>query len=581
MTPPRRWALAWVTAVLSVVGVACSDPPPSQETLNHHIEVDLSQAWSKAPWAPSRDATGRAQRNPERVELEAAFTLPSAWVGHGSALLIDGLSWRADVSVNGRDLGSSFGGPGTRVVSLGDSLRTGENLIRVVVDGRGEASALIAGTKETSAVVRTAPRLLLRPKGGLINATARLTPSGVQLVAHTAVAHPGASVRFEAWRDGVRVADWGEAPLEGNEARLVAGAWSGPLWPEPGALFFLRATLYGADQQQVDAAAWRTALRRFELTDGSTMLNGQPHRLLGLRKHNAGFTVGLEALSSAGLNLVEFHGEIPTRADLAAADELGVALAVLPRCDGRIQATRDAVLEAATELSRQDADILAPLSHAPSVLLWSTEGSAINRAGFSVGRPLIANMRTDPMERLVTAWDLPAFAMPSTGPDERFLEERERAEVAPNSPFWVLEFHLEEGQADVTTLAAAVQQSIDAGAVGGVLPGAIDQGGRWADAWSSTARNLGVQPLEMHGRRSASRVSFSGVKPGTMTRIDVPGGPVLAAVAGPGGRADIEVWHSGEATATTPLRTQTVSLRPGRWLNRRWAGDAIQVDASP
>ena len=105
-------------------------------------------------------------------------------------------------------------------------------------------------------------------------------------------------------------------------------------------------------------------------------------------------------MAPTGLNLVEFHGLIPTLAEMQLADELGVNLAILPRCDGRIQANMTHVQQESHALQSQDIHIINHTLHAPSVLMWSTEGGGINRADESVGRAIIKNMKADYEDRV-------------------------------------------------------------------------------------------------------------------------------------------------------------------------------------
>jgi len=582
MSRPRimRTAVAILALAMSA---SCGDtrPIPAQETLDHHVHVDLSQTWTATPWDPERDAKGAPLPQPEQTEISTRFILPDDLVGHGSVLVLEGLSWTAEVTVNGHTLSPVQGGPGPTKVALGPHLKAGENAIKIEVTGPGKSPALLVGHTEPEAMIRTPPSLVLRPRHGLEGVTASLTAEGVRLTASTRGIADGSSVQFDAWRDGERIADWGTALVTGDQALLEGMPWTGTLWPESGALFMLRATLRDAAGQVVDSGAWRTGLRRFELRDGVTQLNGQPHRLLGLRKHNAGFNHGLRILGAAGLNLVEFHGEMPSAAELSLADELGVALAVLPRCDGRIRTQREAVLAAEADLARQDTSMIAQVAHAPSVLLWSTEGSAVNREGYSVGRPLIKNMRSDPIERLVAAWDIPAFAIPSTGPDHTLTERQARAEVAENSPFWVLEVHLTGDTPSVEALADTVQASIDVGAVGGVLPGAIERDPTWSPAWAKAAPALGVDPLSMEGRRAPARIEAHGISPAEMVSVRVPGGPHLATIAGPIAPITLSAWHAGSASVRTPQGEQTVALKPGRWTNISWSGHPSRIDSAP
>ena len=81
--------IAWVVLALAV---ACNLVPreTAQETLGHHVHVDLTGTWSSTPWNPSRDARGVPLPQPEETTLSSRFQLPEDLIGHGSDW-----SWRA------------------------------------------------------------------------------------------------------------------------------------------------------------------------------------------------------------------------------------------------------------------------------------------------------------------------------------------------------------------------------------------------------------------------------------------------------------------------------------------------------
>ena len=533
--------IAWVVLALAV---ACNLVPreTAQETLGHHVHVDLTGTWSSTPWNPSRDARGVPLPQPEETTLSSRFsflrissiTLSTAW----------GLSWTT-VTVNGQN---------PVEVQLGPHLVPGENVMPRVLRTSRCTDALVSREPAASSL---RPARILRPEHGLASRNARRREARAP-----AGRDRGWSVQFSAWRwraagrQGTAVVSGGQASSPTMDGRALA---------EPGALFFLQATVRNA------AGRWASRARGGRASalhqDG-----GEPSVATGLRKHNA----GLEHVRTTwprGPKPGRFHGEMPTLDELQLA-ESGVAWRY-PRCDGRSR-QHEEVLKAKTA-QKQDAAMMMHAAHAPSLLMWSTEGDAINREGFSVGRPLVANMKSDPIERLVASWDLPAFAIPSTGPDERFDERRQRAELAEGSPFWILEVHLEGDDPSNEAIEAAVRASMGIGAVGGVLPGAVERDTSWGPFWAATAPTMGVQPLSLDGRRASARISGQGLRTGELLHVQIPGGPHRAAVAGPNGNADLSVWHAGPARVVLPTGPQDTTLRPGSWSNVQWRGQSTTV----
>ena len=162
MTRVGRFATVLLWATL----FACQ-PTPSTETLKHHIWVDLSTVWDRPPWDPEKDATGRPLPQSSATSLQAKFTLPADAIGHGSVLLLEGLTWTADVSVNGQALPPITGSVGLTEVHLGNHLRGGDNTITVDINGPEGVHPLLVGHENQAATLATAPRLLLRPQVGI------------------------------------------------------------------------------------------------------------------------------------------------------------------------------------------------------------------------------------------------------------------------------------------------------------------------------------------------------------------------------------------------------------------------------
>jgi hypothetical protein len=284
-------------------------------------------------------------------------------------------------------------------------------------------------------------------------------------------------------------------------------------------------------------------------------------------------------MAPTGLNLVEFHGLIPTLAEMQLADELGVNLTILPRCDGRIQANMAHVQQESHTLHSQDTHIINHTLHAPSVLMWSTEGGGINRAGESVGRAIIKNMKSDPMERPVAGWDFPSFAVPVEGPNTALDDEQ----AFLNKPFWVLEFHLtnHQNRPSLTTVANAVKSSFARGAVGGVLPGAEETNPEWASSWARYTSEMKIPPLQLNGRRSRSRVEISGAAVGDMVTVRAPGTSHLGFVINDQTPQTLGIWHDGPATLWTNQGDQSILVTPGTWNDLQWMGTPTRVQVQP
>ena len=254
-----------ITAVVLIFGMSggCTSDGPVQETLDHHVEVDLGETWSSTPWDPARDARGVPLPQSKQTTLTSQFVLPDDLVSHGSVLLLEGLSWSAAVTVNGHELDAVSGGPSPAAVALGQHLKPGTNTLTVELTGAEDAPTLLVGHTKPAATLAVPPRLVLRPAQGLDQVVATLSEDGVDLSATTRGDTEGWSVQFSAWRDGERIADWGTAVVSEGRAQLDGVPWSGPKWPDENALFMLQATIRNA------AGQWSTLAHGVQACDDS------------------------------------------------------------------------------------------------------------------------------------------------------------------------------------------------------------------------------------------------------------------------------------------------------------------------
>lgn len=518
----------------------------------------------------------------QAVSLNASFVLPTDAVGHGSALVFNGLRWTADVRVNGREQPQVTGGPGRTEVPLGDALRPGKNSIEVDLRGPQNAPILLTGEAGENVSLADAPTLELRPLSHIASATARLTDKGLTATASVKDAPANATVTFEAWQDGTLLSTLGESTVHNNVATLGPTPWSGPVWgidSGGSALFHLVTRLFDERGKALDVRTQRTGVRSLSLGPNGALLNGESVRLVGIRDLPDGLLASARVLAPAGLNLVEFHGDVPSPQTLSIADELGVPLAIMARCDGRIRATADALAQHADAMAGQDDGILALTGNSPAVLVWSTEGNGINQKNNSIGQALVSAMTRDPVDRIVAAIDLPAFAMPAAGDDDRSQTLRSEAGHTPGQPFWLLEFYLNQDGSRPAEhrIGETLANAMTLGAMGAVLPGSKRGDAEWSIGWAERTRSLGLQPLQPNGKRAEARLIVRGLTAGTTATVSAPGTPTQRVVADPMGEAHFAVWHRGQVTVSHGAQQRTVKLTPGQWQDYEWAGQPTVI----
>ncbi len=579
--------------VLCLLGaLACSQAPPE---LTGHAVLELRAAWPESTWKPPVDETGTRIPGVEYLELETEVELTADQLGRGSVLVFEGLIGQAVVAVNGQTRPAVLGEPGPVEVIVGPYLQAGSNHFLIRLQERPEPSPLLAGTDILGPEL-AAPYLLLRPAQSLTLATASLQPNGrLNLRAQTQNAPSGSRVSFEAWLDGTRLAEFGSARVIEQEASLFGTTWSGPLWglentPE-GQLFHLRAQLLDSRGRLLSEASWRTGLRTLELRDNKAFLNDQSIFLVGGRVTDLSLVSLLEVLAPAGLNLVEYHGRFPLRAEFAMADELGIPLVVLPRCDGRIHVDITELRTHTVELSAQAQRMMDSAAHAPSLLVWSTEGRGAtpgpegkgHRTG-SVKKRYIVDMRGDTVSRVVAEWDLVTVSLPVDAGMQVGTGARTFASLVAHhvegdisgSPLWIPELYLSPGEtlAPPTRIAETLELALHEGAVGAVLPGIPSPPNQqeFQETLAQLASRLSIPSLNLEGRRAQARIEVQGLRPGQVAWLTLPGGVRTGAIADAEGTADLSAWHQGTAQVEVDGVQTEIELTPGAWIQHLWSG---------
>jgi hypothetical protein len=241
-------------------------------------------------------------------------------------------------------------------------------------------------------------------------------------------------------------------------------------------------------------------------------------------------------------------------------------------------------------LDAQDQRMIDAAAHAPSLLVWSTEGpdympeiSSVGQQPMSVKKNYIASMRRDPVSRLVGEWDLPSVSLPveagrmvrsGSSTFASLLKHHVTGDLL--SPLWIPEFYLPPGMNEVPVawIAETLELVLGEGAVGAVLPGlpslALHQ--EWQDTLKELTTRLGVAPLQGEGRRAQSRVLVQDLEPGQLAWLTLESGARTGAVANADGTAELFAWHRGVAQVEVDGQQREVALSPGTWRDFTWTG---------
>jgi beta-glucuronidase len=363
--------------------------------------------------------------------------LPSAWIGHSPEMrYYNGLVWyqrtfditmprkgrtfirfgavdyRADVYVNGKEVGTHIGGFTPFAFEITDVLRSGSNQITVGVDSERndlDVPPPVTDWENYGGITRSV-RMITVPETFIDNAWARLSKDG-RIVASVRLdgARMGKSpVRLRIPSLGLTIAgvtdgagNWiGSAPAPRSLRR-----WS----PETPILYDVRFEGAG------DVVADRVGFRTIEVRGDDILLNGKPIFLRGISMHEEEFGANpVRAITPAaarallseikhGLNgnfvrLAHYpHSEVMTRA----ADELGLLVWSEIPVYWRVEWSNPGTLSLAKKMLREN--ILRDRNRA-SIILWSVGNETpINDARNAFMRALVAEVRSLDDSRLVTA----------------------------------------------------------------------------------------------------------------------------------------------------------------------------------
>ena len=520
----------------------------------------------------------------EPIVTELSFEIPAERLRASGTLVLPGLRGRAALTLNGVDLAVVDGGPGPTEVDVGEHLRAGVNELRALVDSPATLPVLVTNGCVHEPTLGDDVSLILHPESWIRSLALVAEGEGVGAAVRVHGAQPGNAVQVEAWLDGERLRWGGTAPIEaGGLATVASASWSGPRWtpgdPGDAGLVNVVATLLDGDGGVLDRASRRTGVRSVTFEGGQTRLDGEHHPLMAIRADPA--VPPHEQLGSwvtAGVNALEIHGTVPSPSWLAEADELGVPVVVLPRCDHRLWAgiqpseRREAVQTQAGVLRDQDHALAWTAAPYPSVALWACEGD--RDSADALCRTLTEN---DPRGTPAAGVQFPSRPIPGEGL-RRDLLGGAGGDPGFGMEGWIVETIVETPSARGAVSARTFAQAVEDGAIGGVIPdreGAPQR--EWEGAWAGVAKQLGVPPLSPDRRRASARVRVQGLRPGQTAWIEVPGLTPVGGVADREGGVLLDAWHRGTATVRVDGEGREVDLSRVVWEDLRRSSDAQEL----
>lgn len=323
----------------------------------------------------------------------------------GAALLLEGLSGYASLQLNGQTLPDIEGSWAPIEVAL-PPLKYGDNDFFLRIRSGGPSLGY-----DTTVPLLNAPRLILREATHIQGAGLWAEGDHVRAVARVT---GGTKVRFRRLDQGEVVEDLGTFPVQNKTVLADAQSWRGPRWQlGSGGMVTIEIDLFDGERL-VDRYLLHTGVRQLTLDNGQLRINALRVPLLGLRHSFNDMRYDMRILQETGLNALEFHGQPISLQMLEMADRAGLALVIMPRCEGHIRYEprfrMNYLLSQEQLITRQDSAGLALLMGHPSVLLWVLEGGMANQSWLQYAL-------SDPLQpRPIVGLDLQSFAVDAQHP---------------------------------------------------------------------------------------------------------------------------------------------------------------------
>jgi hypothetical protein len=404
----------------------------------------------------------------------------------------------------------------------------------------------------------------------------------------TAAAPAGARVVVDLALDGASLAT-GAGEVRDGRAEVAVSLpdrlrWAP--WGEPPPVVQCVARLLDGSGRALDRRSVRCALGSVSYRDGALSLDGQRVHLLAAKMSQLGPDARdrlgqlWPRLRTAGINSLEAHGWVPDPDLVEAAEELGLALVVLPRCPALVARPLAERLEADREgalLAPLLATTVTWLERSPAVVLWEREKFWLPLPDAT--RPVASGGSPDIGPHPV------AVAGARYGSRVDLYGDPE----APGS--WIIEMIPEDPTRPEVRNPRAVNELARTwlvGDLGYVLPCPYTTDGLLTspeDEVQALGQGLEAEAIGDTRRRGPSLVRVSVERQGrpcwgAPVLLEVEGLPPLAAATDPDGVAEIELFWQGPARVSLGPAAESVDLVPGYYEDGGWRPAVREVGFS-
>ena len=354
----RRWFLAFVG-----LGMAAALPAQREmKTINDSWEFrkPTEERWTRVnlPHTYNLDAYEGSRYYQGKGLYRRALVLPEVEKGRRYYLKVDAASKAAEVSVNGKAVGSHAGGYSAFVVDVTDVLRQ-ENLIEITVDnGRKDITPISADFTFWGGIYRDVWLVSLPEQhfnmgnmgsDGIFVSTPEVSAERAVVKVRSEVTNDAGKASSLAVRHQIYSPQGKLLQTRRQKIRLKAGETRAveyvseairqpELWsPESPSLYVVKTALVNpADGKVLDEQTHKVGLRWFSF-DGNKgfSLNGKPYKLRGVNRHQDQAPVGvalddeahrrdIRLMKELGCNFIRISHYPQDDAIVEACDELGL-----------------------------------------------------------------------------------------------------------------------------------------------------------------------------------------------------------------------------------------------------------------
>ena len=517
------------------------------------------------------------------IQMKAMIDIEKDWPVEGATLVLSGLWWQGQLTLNDTKLPMFYGGNHSVEIPL-TGLKHGSNTLSLQIQAPKEISRRVTGgtlssldRKGNTAMLSAPPMIELKPKNHISGMMVQSNDSAVTPVAW--VQGEAASIEFSVTKDGGVLAELGTCPISNGESRCEGLEWPLERWSvgQPN-LYFLQGTLLGPSGEVLDVHSTRMGVRSVSWDRDSLNVNASPTRLMATRmvyRHQGqSFQERIPKYTAAGVNSIETHGEWLRQDWMGLADEMGLGTVIVPRCVGRTNDRQGgSEMHLGEHMVLQDQRLMWDIKNHPTVLAFALEGdTSQNWSNRSLWTDLLVD---NPQGLPVFGKQLPVrLFQVEYAPDNSYSHQ-----CRPNgcASSWLVETVTQPKFLDWPSIAKSYAAAHTAdSALGGVIPSPRQAGGRnrpdnveefraWSNAWKETAEQIEPTPLTPSLRASSDiKVQTS---PNAWVELSVPGQQVLRRRADSKGLVNFWVYHQGTASLACNNGTQEITVEADQWID--------------